>query len=74
MVSRGGALSDNVPLATGIRAADTGLPGDDCACNLHLDATTLSATWSDSRSGQRQIWYGRFDYTRLRASIAHGSH
>ena len=43
-------------------------PGDDCACNLHLDATSLSATWADSSTGQRQIYYGRFDYTDLPAS------
>lgn len=67
VVSRdgGSAFSAPVTLQTGIPAGNSPVPGDDCACNLHLDDTTLSATWTDTRPGQRQIFYGRFDYTRL---------
>lgn len=54
-----------VVLKSGIPAGGAPLPGDDCACNLHLDATTLSATWTDTSTGQRQLYYGRFDYTTL---------
>ena len=68
IVSRdgGATFSNQVVLQSGIPASNSPVPGDDCACNLHLDATTLSATWSDSSTGQRQIYYGRFDYTKLR--------
>jgi len=57
----GTTFGDVVELATGVTAGPT--PGDDCACNLHLDATYLSATWSDDVDGASQIFYGRFDYT-----------
>jgi len=61
----GATFSAPVVLKSGIPAGGTPLPGDDCACNLHLDATTLSATWTDTSTGQRQLYYGRFDYTML---------
>ena len=62
----GTSFSEVVPLTTTRVPPDTGVgPGDDCACNVHLDATTLSATWANRRSGQRQIYFGRFDYTTL---------
>lgn len=38
------------------------VPGDDCACNVNVGATWLSAAWPDARSGQRQIYLSRFDY------------
>jgi len=61
----GTTFSNEVTMKSGIPAGGTPLPGDDCACNLHLDATTLSATWADASTGQRQMYYGRFDYTTL---------
>jgi hypothetical protein len=68
MVSKNGgtAFSETVALTKTPTSPGPGLPGDDCACNLYLDATTLSATWSDASSGQRQIFYGRLDYSRLK--------
>jgi hypothetical protein len=67
VVSRDGgtSFSQVVVLAAGIPTEQQVTPGDDCACNLHLDATTLSATWTSWRTGQRQMYYGRFDYTTL---------
>jgi hypothetical protein len=67
IVSRDGGTRFSVPvvLQSGIPASNSPVPGDDCACNLHLDTTTLSATWADASTGERQIYYGRFDYTRL---------
>ena len=64
-VSRdGGGTFKTVPLATGVPTGGLFI-GDDCACNLHLDATTLSATWTEFRSNQRQMFYGRFDWRKL---------
>lgn len=38
--------------------------GDDCACNVYLDATTLMTGWgwADPGSGHREAWFGRFTY------------
>jgi hypothetical protein len=67
-VSNDGGMTFGAPVALALdvpQPATVG-PGDDCACNLHLDATTLSATWTGSdTNGQRQMFYGRFDYTGL---------
>ena len=67
MVSRNGGTSFSrvVTMDTNIPAEQQVTPGDDCACNLHLDATTLSSTWTSWRTGQRQMYYGKFVYTNL---------
>ena len=66
-VSRDGgqSFSDSVALATAVPQPTSVGPGDDCACNLHLDGRYLSATWSGLAEAQRQMYYGRFDYTTL---------
>jgi len=40
----------------------SGAPGDDCACNLYLDGKYLYTSWGDSRTGQRQLWFARYDW------------
>jgi hypothetical protein len=37
--------------------------GDDCACNVNLDKSTLATGWADLRTGNEEAWFGRFDYT-----------
>jgi hypothetical protein len=66
-VSRDGGttFSRVVTLAKGLPSASAVGPGDDCACNLYLDATTFSATWTSAVTGQREMYYGRFNYTGL---------
>jgi hypothetical protein len=40
------------------------LGSDDCACNLHVDDTSVSATWGDATNGQRDLWFGRYYYKK----------
>jgi hypothetical protein len=35
-------------------------PGDDCACNVNIDATSLSTAWPDARTGHRQVYFSRY--------------
>ena len=62
----GTSFSAPVTLAKDIPPDTQVTPGDDCACNLHLDTHTLAATWTATVSRQRQVFLGRFDYTHLK--------
>jgi hypothetical protein len=42
--------------------------GDDCACDLYLDSKGVNATWAETHEGMRQVYYGTFDSSRLRAA------
>jgi hypothetical protein len=66
-LARAGRTSfSRLQLAKGVAAPTSVGPGDDCACNLSMDATTLAATWSGAdASGQRQIFFGRVAYGRF---------
>ena len=62
---RGRTFEGPVELSRGSAPADPppqGSPGDDCACNLYLNATYLYTTWGDSRSGVLQVWFARYRY------------
>jgi len=67
IVSRDGGTTFDAPVRLTVLgpSPDSGpaLPGDDCACNLHLTETTLLTTWGDTRTGNRELWFGSFDYT-----------
>ena len=68
VVSRDGGTTwaDPVRLTAGrgpSPSSGPSLPGDDCACNLHLTATSLLTTWGDTTTGNRELWFGGFDYT-----------
>ena len=67
-VSRNGGTTWGNPVRlTGARgpspSSGPALPGDDCACNLHLTNTRLLTTWGDTTTGNRELWFGSFDYT-----------
>ena len=66
VVSRDGGATWGGPvrLTAGRGPAPNGsLGADDCACNLHLTENRLLATWGDWTTGNREIWFGSFDYT-----------
>jgi hypothetical protein len=67
VVSPNGGTTWNAPvrLTAAIGPAPGGFAGigDDCACNLHLTDTRLLTTWGDGRTGNRETWFGSFDYT-----------
>ena len=67
----GVAFGQVIELASG-SAPPADLPelGDDCACNLHLDGMYLYTTLSDSRTGQRQVWFARYRYHEFSARRA----
>ena len=63
--SGGQTFEGPVELSRGTAPADPppqGTPGDDCACNLFLDAHYLYTTWGDSRGGDLQVWFARLRY------------
>jgi hypothetical protein len=66
IVSRDGgtAWSRVVPLTSKSAPPNFGF-SDDCACNVDMDRTSLATTWGDARTGIRQLWFARFDYTHL---------
>jgi hypothetical protein len=66
VVSRDGGAHFDAPVRlTAARGPSPNgqLGSDDCACNLHLTGTTLSTTWGDWTTGNRELWFGSFDYT-----------
>jgi hypothetical protein len=60
IISADGGLTfgASIPL-TQQPSAPSGI-GDDCACNIYLNGTTLLTGWGDSRSGHREVWFGRY--------------
>jgi hypothetical protein len=61
-------FSAPVAMATDTVGSATVVGADDCACSLFLDDSTVTASWADARSntGQRETWFGSFDYRKLK--------
>ncbi|HUC36706.1 MAG TPA: sialidase family protein [Acidimicrobiales bacterium] len=70
IVSRdGGTRWSDVVLLTKLGPAPDNmadeLPGDDGDWGLDMDTTSLNTVWGDARTGIRQLWFARLNYTNL---------